>query len=359
MDFKIDPDIRKAYTLPTVFYTNKTVYVQSKESLFANSWQIVGFSSDFKQDWNAKPVRLLPGCLDEPLLLIKAKEKIKAFSNVCTHRGNLLVGSPGKYKQFTCKYHGRCFNLQGQFKSMPAFEDAENFPSTEDHLSKVSSDQIGPIIFANIKTGSTFKNIYGPLLSRLDWFPFHRLIFHSDLSRTYKLDAHWALYCENYLEGFHIPFVHETLNKIISYADYQTDIYDYANVQIGISKPGEPKFEMPLGSQDFGRKIFAYYWWFFPNIMINVYTWGVSLNVVRPVGFQKTEIDFFTFLLPESDPDQFQNTALHLTEMEDEAIVMNVQDGIRSRFYNRGRFSPSMEKGVHHFQSLVGSHIKK
>jgi choline monooxygenase len=355
----VDPEIRKAYTLSTIFYTDQDIYHQSKDLIFAKSWQMAGLSSAFQKDWNAIPVQLLPGFLDEPLLMVKSEKNISVYSNVCTHRGNLLVTKPEEYSQFVCRYHGRCFTPAGKFKSMPAFEEAENFPSRTDHLPCIDTHQLGPLVFTRLDPGTSFEKVYGPMLSRLNWFQFDQLTYKKELSRTYKLDAHWALYCENYLEGFHIPFVHETLNKIISYADYQTDLYDYANVQIGIAKPGEAQFNLPKGSMDFGKQIFAYYWWFYPNIMINVYTWGVSLNVIRPVSFKKTEIDFMTFVLPGIDSKPFKETALHLTEMEDEEIVLQVQKGVRSRFYQKGRFSPTMEKGVHHFQSLVASHMQE
>ena len=87
--------------------------------------------------------------------------------------------------------------------------------------------------------------------------------------------------------------------------------------------------------------------------MINIYTWGISLNIVKPKGMEKTEIVFKTYLLPGVEKDFSIYDDLKNTEMEDEAIVKNVQIGVKSRFYKQGRFSPTMEQGVHHFQSLI------
>jgi len=83
---------------------------------------------------------------------------------------------------------------------------------------------------------------------------------------------------------------------------------------------GEPYFDIPEGHQDRGRKILAYYWWLFPNMMFNIYTWGISLNIVKPLGNGQTEIVFKTYLLPDVEKDMRISEALDQTEMEDEAV---------------------------------------
>ncbi len=106
--------------------------------------------------------------------------------------------------------------------------------------------------------------------------------FEPSLSRDYLVNAHWALYCENYLEGFHIPYVHNSLNSVLDYSGYKTELFRYSNLQTGISKSGEDCFELPDSSPDFGQNISAYYFWIFPNLMFNFYPRGLSVNIVRP-----------------------------------------------------------------------------
>ena len=91
----------------------------------------------------------------------------------------------------------------------------------------------------------------------------------------YRVNAHWALYCENYLEGFHIPFVHKSLNEVVDYGTYSTDLFRYSNVQTGYDAAGNVA----------GRYVFV-----FPNTMFNFYPWGVSVNVVRPVSASETMV---------------------------------------------------------------------
>src|SRR5258708_14635313 len=87
--------------------------------------------------------------------------------------------------------------------------------------------------------------------------------------------------------------------------------------------------------------------------MLNFYPWGLSLNLVRPDGLARTRVAFRTFVWDESLLDRGAGASLDRVEEEDEAIVQSVQRGVRSRLYSRGRYSPSRERGVHHFHRLL------
>jgi choline monooxygenase len=126
--FNIHPNIAKARTIDTDFYTNPRYYEQSREKIFAPSWQFIGDTDMLKENGSAHPFVLLENYLDEPLLLTKDKEGgLHCLSNVCTHRGNLLVYRSCRLNQLSCKYHGRRFSLDGKFVSMPEFKEVENF----------------------------------------------------------------------------------------------------------------------------------------------------------------------------------------------------------------------------------------
>ena len=129
--FEIDPDIRKAKTLASAFYTDDAYFELSKEKIFARSWQFLGRADEVE---SLKPATILPGFLDEPVLMIKTEESLSCLSNVCTHRGKILVEEPCKANLIRCGYHGRRFSLDGKFLSMPEFEGVENFPCDDDNL---------------------------------------------------------------------------------------------------------------------------------------------------------------------------------------------------------------------------------
>jgi choline monooxygenase len=87
--------------------------------------------------------------------------------------------------------------------------------------------------------------------------------------------------------------------------------------------------------------------------MFNFYAWGISVNVVRPVTPAKSVVEFLTYVSDESKVGTGAGADLDRVELEDEAVVESVQKGIRSRFYDRGRYSPTREQGTHHFHRLI------
>jgi len=353
LPFFIDPDIRMAETIPGWFYGDMDLFHKTIESCFLPAWHYVGHRFHEEKD-RLLPTRIRAGHLDEPLILSRGFEEPLLFSNVCTHRGNILLDEPSPGPMIRCGYHGRCFDPDGQFKRMPEFRDVANFPSEKDHLRRFDLERLGPLCFGRLSdSGPAWEKTIPFITDRLSWFDFDALRPVSQLSRSYHLEAHWALYVENYLEGFHIPFVHQALNEAIGYEDYETHLFDHGSLQIGIAREGEACFSIPEGAPDHGKRIYAYYFWLFPHLMINVYPWGISFNQVIPVGLKETEIRFETFLLPGMDDSAYEKTALHLTELEDEAVVRQVQRGVTSLAYGRGRFSPTREQGVHHFQRLL------
>jgi len=357
--FRIDPDISKAHTIDTGFYTDPKYFELSKEKIFLSSWQLLGDSDQIAEPGSAMPFILLENYLDEPLLLVRDKEgEIHCLSNVCTHRGNLLVYEACKLHNIVCKYHGRRFHLNGKFLSMPEFREVQNFPSEADHLHRHSLFQWGKFIFTSLHPKIQAAEVFGEIQKRLHWFPMNDLVLKPAFSKDYLVKANWALYCENYLEGFHIPFVHAALNDVLDFGEYTTEVFRYSNLQVGIAKEGELCFDLPASSPDYGKKIGGYYFWAFPNVMLNFYPWGISVNIVKPVSVSETKVSFLTYVFDESKFNTGAGSDLHSVELEDEEVVENVQKGVRSRFYSRGRYSVTREQGTHHFHSLLAEFIQ-
>jgi choline monooxygenase len=354
----IHPDIAYAQTLDTAYYNQVHWLEVSKEKIFARCWQFVGDTDQVKDNGWVTPVTLLENYLPEPLLLSRDKEgRLHCLSNVCTHRGNVLIEKPCKVTDLRCNYHGRRFQLDGKFLSMPEFTGVKNFPSAEDDLANLPLFTMGKLLFATLASPKPASDFFGDMISRIGWMPLKDFIFYPKLSRDYIIDAHWALYCENFLEGFHIPFVHSSLNSVIDYGNYSTELFRYSNLQLAIAKDNEGCFDLPSSSQDYGKKVAAYYFWVFPNLMFNFYPWGLSINIVKPIGLAKTKVSFLLYVWDESKLRQGAGADLHGVEMEDEDIVQNVQKGIRSRFYRHGRYSVRREQGTHHFHRLISEFI--
>ena len=357
--FSVNKNIAKAKIISTDVYKSVEAYEFFKEKIFAPSWQFIGSTDTVKNKGYCYPVTLLENYLDEPLLLTKDEnEEIHCLSNVCTHRGNLLVVEPCTATNLKCKYHGRLFQLDGKFKSMPEFKEVKNFPTKDDDLHKLPLFKWGKLLFTSLNSKYKPEVFFKDMMKRVEFLPLQEFNFRSDLSKDFYINVNWALYCENYLEGFHIPFVHSELNAVIDFNAYSTELFfPFPSVQIGISKTGNNYFDLPSSSPEYGKKVAAYYFWVFPNMMFNFYPWGLSINLIQPLAVDKTKVSFLTYIWKEELRADGAGGDLDKVEHEDEEIVQRVQKGIQSRFYKRGRYSVTREKGTHHFHRLLASFL--
>ena len=91
--------------------------------------------------------------------------------------------------------------------------------------------------------------------------------------------------------------------------------------------------------------------------MINIYEWGISINIIEPISKNRTRIKFLSYPLKGYKQPTLTDASLDVVEEEDQHIVTKVQKGIQSSFYNRGRYSAEHDKGVHHFHRLLSHYI--
>jgi len=305
------------------------------------------------------PFTLLEGSLDEPLLLTRDRsDRLHCLSNVCTHRGTRLVESDGVETLLRCRYHGRRFALDGRFQSMPEFEGVVGFPSPADDLPRVPWGSFGPFVFAALAPETPLDEWLAPVAARCGFLPLAEGRFDAARSRDYGVRANWALYVDNYLEGFHIPYVHAGLSSALDYGDYRTELFPRGSLQIGVAANDDAIFTLPPDHPDHGQRIAAWYFWLYPSTMLNVYPWGISVNLVRPQAVDRTRVSFLSYVWDASRLDQGAGAALDRVEREDEVIVESIQAGMRSPLYERGRYSPARETGVHHFHRLLAARLQ-
>ena len=320
--------------------------------MFNKSWQFVG-NADLLETYNVSPGIILDGMLDEPYILTKDRGRVRCLSNVCTHRGNIVCKEACDTKTLVCGYHGRQFSVNGKLKFMPEFDDVKTYPEASDNLPEIELGFWENMMFIINDKKCELSELTEPMTDRMRWLPMNEFRFKPELSRSYEVDANWALYCDNYLEGFHIPHVHKGLNKELDYDEYYTETIENIVLQIGIGKDDETTFDLPDNHQDQGKDIAAYYFFLFPNMMFNFYPWGLSVNIVEPLKPARTRIRYLTYVWKKELQGEGAGGDLDKVELEDDDIVEAVQKGVMSQAYNRGRYSPAKEAGVHHFHLLL------
>ena len=355
--YPVDEDISKAETLPAAFYQCDETFEMLKQHVFRRSFQWYGSVDELLPSENyIKPLSFIEGFIEEPFFLRQDEnEGVVCFSNVCTHRGNLIFHHEGPSKRIACGYHGRAWEKDGSFKFMPEFSDVKNFPRACDHLTKYKTALLGPLVFVGINPSIHIDRVFDKMNERIGFLPLDEFKLDTKHSKDYSVNCHWALYCDNYLEGFHIPFVHDDLNAVLDYGSYITELFDNGSLQIGYSSGEEDVFDLPADHPDEGKDVAAYYYWVFPNMMFNFYPWGLSVNVVRPVSKNKTRVLFRSYVWDDSKLSAGAGSVLDKVEREDEFVVEGVHKGLQSETYQTGRFSPTREQGVHHFHRLLAN----
>ena len=348
--FSIDPDVRTARTPPPEMYGDPGWHAQALDRVWARAWMLLEAVGGEEYGSNVVATSLL----GEPLLFTRTEGgREHLLSNVCTHRGAVMVDGACRLRHLRCPYHGRRFRLDGTVAGAPGFDGEPGFPEPRDHLPRSPLAAFGPWRFGVVAAEPALpaEDWLRPLRERLPWVAWDALTHAPAGERHHHLAASWALYVENYLEGFHIPFVHPGLAKVLDSTAYRTELLPFGTLQVGVAQAGAPAHHPPAGDPDHGTPIGGYYFWLFPGTMVNLYPWGVSLNQVEPVGPRATVVHYRTWVFGSGAPDPDVDTV----ELEDQAIIARVQAGIGARRYPGGRYSPTEERGTHHFHRLLAS----
>jgi choline monooxygenase len=327
-------------------------YADQLENALARAWHFLGDTSDVAEH-NIVPITLLPQALDEPLLLVRDGDNETCLSNVCTHRGAILCDRASTATTMRCPYHGRRFGLDGRLLSAPGFDGTPGFPHEWDALPQVIMGSMGPLRFVSLAQCVTFERLIDPIVHRLAHLDLHALVPDPAATREYTIDAHWALWCDNYLEGLHIPYVHPALSRTLDVERYRVELHPHGSLQIGMAKRGEPAFDLPEAHPDRGERVGGYYFFLHPACALNFYPWGLSLNAVRPAGPERTTIHYREYVWDASLRDRGPGAGLDRVEREDDDVIERVQRGMRARLYRGGRLAPQHEDAVRHFHDLL------
>lgn len=354
-----------AHTLSAHEYLSSGVYEKECESIFSRTWQVVARTADLTRHGDFVPATIL----DQPIVIVRDHNgAISGFHNVCRHRAGQIALSKGNRKSLQCRYHGWTYGLDGTLKACPEMELTEDFKKEDFGLIPVRTAVFGPFVFANLDaTAPSLEEVLGAIPEEIAAAGFPMGQMQLVERREYIVECNWKVYVDNYLEGYHIPIAHPDLFKELDYDAYKVEPFRY------YSKSHAPIRELKEGEVHGVDRRFirsadgegdALYYWVFPNMMLNLYPDNLSLNLVIPLGVEKTLTVFeWYFASPGTGPgwESMQQGIAFSDQIQQEDIVLceQVQRGLKSRTYTTGRFSTLRENGVHHFQSLVREFLAK
>ena len=357
-DYTPTSDLSRATTLPARWYTEPRFLELEKEKIFWKTWQPVG-----RTDMVARPGDFFTcEVTGEKLVVTRGLDnQLRAFFNVCPHRAGPVAVGKGNRRSLQCRYHGWTYDLNGRLLNAPEFEGVNEWNKADVCLASVKCESWGPFVFVNLDPDAApLMDLYGDIDAEIKRKGFKIENMGAIERRDYYINCNWKVYVDNYLEGYHLPIAHPGLFKELDYDQYRVDTFRYYSSQYAPIRPAK------LGDvQGRDRRYVrteseseALYYWIFPNTMLNIYPDNMSINIILPIDHEKTLTIFeWYFEQPGTGEgwESVQQTVAFSDEIqqEDIGIVEAVQSGLKSRSYDKGRFSVLRENGVHHFQALI------
>jgi choline monooxygenase len=337
-----------AETIPSSWYTDPRFHPFERDALLARSWQFAGHEAQLSEPGTY----LSTVVAGNPVVVVRGKDDVtRAFYNVCRHRGGPLVtDSCGRTGVLKCQYHGWTYQLDGVLRGVPRFDRTELFDKRDFGLLPVRLACWQGLLFIVLDGDPPpLGEVLDGIAERIAPLRLDALRYYG--RETYEVACNWKVYVDNYLEGYHVPLVHPELTKRLDYRSYTTETAPWYSLQhSGFRADGNGLYA--------GADQAAYYYFVFPNMMINILPGRMQTNVVEPLAPDRCRVRF-DYFYEDVDSEEARRAIAEdvafsdRVQREDVDICEHVQRGLSSRAYDRGRFSVEMERGVYHFQCLL------
>jgi choline monooxygenase len=348
--------LERAFTIPASWYVDERLAQLERQSVFARSWQALA-----RADQLAQPGAFVTAELaGEPIVMVRGGDRqLRAFYNVCRHHAAAVVTEEqGTANIFRCPYHGWSYGLDGALKGAPEFEGVCGFERAQSGLVPLRVDSWEGFVFVNLDPNAAgLREFLGGLATRIAGLNLDALHFFE--RRTYSLACNWKVFVDNYLDGgYHVPHLHKGLNSVLDYKHYKIEIEDrYCLQSSPMVAAGEDAATAATRTGDR-----AWYFWQYPNFMINLYRGYMDTNLVLPDGVDRCKVvfDFYFDDVSASAIERVRESIAVGERVNDEdvGICEAVQRGLHSRAYGAGRLSVRREAGEHLFHRLLARDLK-
>ena len=337
-----------ATALPAHYYVDPAMPAIDRRAIFGRGWQLFAHVCQLQHAGD----HVVGNFAGLPVLAVRGADGvIRAFHNVCRHRAGPIAQCDGlAAKALRCRYHGWTYTLEGQLRSAPEMQDAQDFNVADIRLPQLAVRVWQGLVFAAVDAALVpdFDALVAGIDARLG--PDRGLERYGRHHRVgYDIGCNWKVYVDNFLEGYHIPHVHPGLNTLLDYRSYETITSTWHSLQWSALESDASLY----GNGD------ALYYWLWPNTMLNILPGRLQTNRVIPLGVDRCRVEFDSYYSLDGDRDtalakrdadlEFSDDVQH----EDLGICEDVQRGFASGSYVPGRLNPLRESGVHHFHELL------
>ena len=356
---RFDPrlPIERAWTPPASWYTHRSFLDHERGAVFRRSWLFACRADQVREPGSCVAVDVLG---DAYLIVRGQGGELRGFHNVCRHHGARLVDDQACHQLLVCPYHGWTYELDGSLKSAPRSAGMEDFEREGFGLRPIHVETWGPLVFLHAGTPEArLADELAELNPLLD--PAGCAALTWVFRRSYPMRCNWKVFVDNYLDGgYHIAHLHKGLASQLDLSTYRTDLYGRFNVQT-CRAHADPGAEL---GRDLAERIGegAVYAWLYPNLMLNRYGPTLDSNLVVPTGPETCEVVFdYWFDGSPEEAEAFVAGSIEAsdeTQQEDVWISEQVQRGLASPAYDRGRYAPTVEHGMHHFHRLLAADLR-
>lgn len=370
--------IASATGLPNSCYVDQQSFVSDRDLVLGKTWASLAFVDELETQNYALPVDFM----GLPLLLTRDRDdNIRVFHNVCSHRGMLLADKPCANKSTVrCPYHSWTYRLDGQLHGTPHIggygqHQHEDFDKSQHGLREVRSAVWLGSVFINLSgDAEPFEDYIAPVRDRwsshfapeVEWSAIRLSDDGSRMSLSVK--SNWKLAIENYLESYHLPFVHPELNRI-------SPLSEHYNVDEFVNGCGQGSLNYDRLEAD-GHRLTAMENWpeqrashaeypvLYPNTLLGIHVDQLFVMQVRPQAPDRSAEHVRIYYFGESASSdtlsavrQKNLSGWREVFQEDVFAVERMQSGRHSPAYQGGVFSPSMDKPTHHFHKWVAQKL--
>jgi len=339
-----------AKTLPQAYYTSRAIFRREMEHIFSQRWLFAGHVSRL----SAPGDFFLFEVDSESLIILRDRQdKVRAFFNVCRHRGaRLCTQTEGSLPSaIQCPYHAWTYGLDGALVGAPIMGEMEDFAKGDYPLKPAAVRVWEGLIFVSLATEpEPFESAFGSLIGRFTPWQISQL--EPVYQTVYQVEANWKLLFQNYSECYHCPTVHPTLNKLTPFRNSINDLEEgpFLGGPMQLAKSGGSmtmtgaRCAAPLGEVSGDDLDRVYYYTLFPNLFLSLHPDYVLVHRGTPRDVDRTEIACEWFFHPDSVAvEGFDPTpALEfwdMTNREDWHLCTISQQGISSRAYSPGPYA--------------------
>ena len=348
----------RSFSIDTRCYRDPRFLVVEREQIFWRSWQFLCHAEQLPEPGSY----VAAGVQGRSVFAVRGEDgALRAFYNVCKHRGHELLKGSGTARVITCPYHAWVYNLDGRLKRARRCEFIENFDPRDIALSPIQVEEFCSLVFVNLDQQAV------PLAEQSEGLAAEIEAYAPDLGSlthahrlTYRVQANWKTVVDNFLECYHCPVAHRDFVTLVEMDTYKVTTHGIWSSHMAKAGRGDNKAYAVDGASVTDHAV----WYLWPNTTLMRYPGRGNFMVWRfiPLGAEET-YEEFDFFFESAPPTESEMEAIRfiddVLQPEDIGLVESVQRGMRTPAFEQGRYmidsdgSGLSEHGVHHFHGLV------